>query len=378
MKTAYFDNSATTRMDPRVQEVLLTTLSTVYGNPSSPHAAGREARKIIEDSREQVAQALGVSDREILFTSGATEANNLILRGVGEKNGKHIITTQIEHPSVLEVCSFLEKEGWSITRLPVNDQGALLPSDVQKAITEETSLVSVMWANNEVGTVQPVEKLGKDRTYLLHSDAAQALGKVPVNVNEVDFLTLSGHKLHGPKGIGALYFRKGVPLHPLLFGGGQEFEKRGGTENVALIAGFAMAVSLAVEELSKNRTAMEENRQRLMGMVTTISNCSVLGSEAERLPNILNVCFEGVDAEALVLALDAEGVHVSSGSACSSLSTEPSHVLLAMGIPMNKAKTSVRFSIAVDTTREELDHLFEVLPKTVSRLRSYSEKKVDG
>ena len=378
MKTSYFDNSATTRIDPQVQEVLLKTFSRVYGNPSSPHAAGREARKVIEDSRERIAGALGVHEREIIFTSGATEANNLVFRGVGEKKGKHIITTQIEHPSVLEVCSFLEQEGWSITRLAVNETGRVHPADVQKAVTGQTVLVSVMWANNEVGTIQPVEILGKDREYLLHSDAAQALGKIPLNLKAVDYLTLSGHKLHGPKGVGALYFRKGVPLHPLILGGGQEFEKRGGTENVALIAGFAKAVSLAMDELSDNRMKMEEARRCLVTMIKTIPESDILGSESDRLPNLLNVSFKGVDAEALVLALDAEGVYISSGSACSSLSTEPSHVLLAMGLPMEKAKNSVRFSVAVDTRNEEVEHLIRVLPRTVSRLRTFSEKKVDG
>ncbi len=375
MKTAYLDNSATTRLDPRVQEVILKTFSDVYGNPSSLHGPGRAARRTVDNARERIAGLLGVDEKEILFTSGATEANNLVFQGLPENRGKHIVTTRVEHPSVSEVCSSLEKHGWEITRLPVNREGRVQPADLLSAVRSDTALVSVMWANNEVGTIQPLDEIAGKVQVPLHSDAAQALGKTPVSLEGMDFLTFSGHKLHGPKGIGGLFHRKGTHLKPLLLGGGQEFEKRGGTENVALIAGFAEAMDLSVRNQSENRRKMADARDKLAGCLRGLPDVSILGAESNGLPNILNACFDGADAEALVLALDAEGVHVSSGSACSSLSTEPSPVLLAMGFSIEEAKTSLRFSVAADTAAEEIEHAMEVIPRIVKRLRGYSEKK---
>ncbi len=378
MSGAYLDNSATTRPDPRVVEVVLRSFREAYGNPSSLHASGRFARRAVDDAREKIAAALGAGESEIIFTSGATEANNLVLRGVCAGRGKHVVTSRVEHPSLLEPCSRLEKEGREISLVSVDGEGRVDAAEIQSALRPGTALVSIMWANNEVGTIQPLLEIAANKKTLLHSDAAQALGKVPISLEGIDLLTFSGHKIHGPKGIGGLFVRKGTRLEPFLLGGGQESGRLGGTENVALIAGLAEAVDIAVKELPENRVRMEEARRRLVECIQTVPGATLLGSGEGRLPNILNVRFEGVDAEAMVLAFDVEGIHVSSGSACASLGTEPSHVLLAMGLSREEAKTSLRFSVAADTREEELDHAVETIPRVISRLRSVSPSFGEG
>ncbi len=372
---AYLDNAATTRMSAEVRSAIDIGLRENFGNPSSLHAAGRAARKAVEDARERIAAALGADPKEILFTSGATESDNLALFGVCEalrERGNHIVTSTVEHPAVLEACHALERRGFAVTRVPVDGRGCVDPAAVEKAVTPRTVLISIMWANNEVGTVQPIAEIARSKRALLHSDTAQGLGKVPVHLEGIDLLTFSGHKIHGPKGIGGLFVRKGTPLTPLLVGGGQEFEKRAGTENVPCIAGFACAVEGAVRRQQENAVRMESLRERLRRGLERIPDAHENGHPSKRLPGILNVSFEGVDGEAVVLALDAEGICVSTGSACASLGSEPSHVLRAMGVSPDRIRASIRFSVASDTTDPEVDHAVEKVPRIVERLRRIS------
>lgn len=361
--TAYLDNAATTRLDPEVRAAMEPALGAVFGNPSSLHSAGRAARKLVEDARERVAASLGCDPREIVFTSCATEANNLAILGAPEGE---VVTTAVEHPSVLEACA---RRG-RVRSVGVDETGRVSAGAVSAAVTAKTALVSVMAANNEVGTVQPVGEIAKGRA-LLHVDAAQALGKIPVPLEGVDLLTFSAHKIHGPKGIGGLFVRRGTPLRAQIVGGGQEFERRAGTENVALILGLAKAVELAVRNRERNARRMEELRGRLRAL-ERLPDVRVHGHPTHRLPGLLNLAFEGVDGEALILALDAEGVCVSTGSACASLSLEPSPVLRAMGVPPAIARGSVRFSVAADTSDEEVALALEKVPKVVERLRRIS------
>lgn len=368
MTSAYLDNAATTRLHPEVRAAMEPFFGPVFGNPSSLHAAGRAARKAIEDARESIAARLGADPREIFFTSCATEANNWALFGVVEAmRGSRVATSSIEHPSILEACRVLERRGVSVTRLSVDRHGRVDPGSLPDA-----DLVSIMWANNEVGTLQPIAEIARQRRALLHTDAAQALGKVPVSLEGIDLLTFSAHKIHGPKGVGGIFVRKGTPIAPLLVGGGQEFEKRAGTENVAMIVGLARAVDLAVRDRERNAARMESLRHRLLRGFEAIPHVSVNGHPTDRLPGILNVSFEGVDGEAVILALDAEGVCVSTGSACAALGTEPSHVLRAMGLSPDLTRASIRFSVAADTTDEEIDRALETVPRVVDRLRRLS------
>lgn len=347
MKTAYLDNAATTRLDPRVREAMEPAFGPLFGNPSSLHAAGRAARKAIEDARERIAARLGCDPKEILFTSCATESNNLALHG---RTG--VAVSAVEHPSVIEAAR-------GATILPVDETGRIreIPS---------APFVSVMLANNEVGTIQPIAEIAKAKRGLLHVDAAQALGKIPVSLDGIDLLTFSGHKIHGPKGIGGLFVRKGTPLTPMLMGGGQEFEKRAGTENVALILGLARSVELC------DPRNLEALRARLWKGLSQLPDVHLNGHPTERLPSILNVSFDGVDGEAAILALDAEGVQVSTGSACASLSMEVSPVLRAMGLTPERARASIRFSVSWDTREEEIDLALEKVPKVIGRLRAIS------
>jgi len=358
----YLDNAATTQVRPEVRAAMDPFLDRDYGNPSSLHAAGRRARRALEDARETAAAVLGGDPKEIVFTSGATESNALAIAGVAEAlrgRADHLVTTAIEHPSVLEAFARLEKQGWKVTRVPVDSAGLVDPARVAAAVTPKTALVSVMLVNNEVGSIQPLAAIRKAVPgVVIHSDAAQAIGKVPVDLRDADLVTFSAHKIHGPKGVGGLWIRKGTPLAAQLVGGGQEFEKRAGTENVAGAVGLAAALKLA------GPGRMAELRERLR---------RALGAPADaRAPHILNVAFEGVDGEAAILALDAAGICISSGSACASGSTKPSHVLTAMGLPADVVKSSVRFSLSMMTTDEDIDGALRIVPGVVERLRKIS------
>jgi cysteine desulfurase len=359
----YLDNAATTRIRPEVRAAMEPFLDRDFGNASSLHAAGRKARRALEDARETIASGLGGDPKEIVFTSGATESNTLAIVGAAEalrSRGDHLVTTAIEHPSVLETFARLERQGFQVTRVPVGADGLVDPARVAAAVTPKTVLISVMTVNNEVGTVQPIAAIRKAAAgILLHTDAAQAVGKVPVNVRDADLVTFSAHKIHGPVGVGGLWVRKGTPLVPQLVGGGQEFEKRAGTENVAGAVGLAAAIKLA----APGRMGALRDRLR-----EGIGGAAIAGAA----PHILNVSFEGVDGEAVILALDAAGVCVSSGSACASGSTKPSHVLTAMGLPSDVVKSSVRFSLSELTTDEEIDGAVAAVVRVVDRLRRIS------
>lgn len=363
----YLDGASTTPLLPEVRRAMAPGLEGAFGNPSSPHAAGREARRIVEDARETVAAALGADPGGLVFTSGATESNHLAIEGAAEalrERGDHVVTSAIEHPSVLAACARLEARGLRVTRVPVGGSGRVDPEAVARAVTPRTILVSVMWVNNETGAVQPVAELrAAAGDAVLHSDAAQAVGKVPVDPAAVDLLTFSAHKLHGPKGVGGLWIRRGTPLVPRTGGGGQERERRAGTENVAGIAGLAEAVRIACRDRGANAARMAALRDRLRAGL----GAPVAGDPGA--PHLLTALFEGIEAEAAVLALDAEGICVSSGSACASLSMEPSHVLRAMGVPAEAARGSLRFGITALTTEDEIDRAVEGVKRVVSRLR---------
>jgi cysteine desulfurase len=365
----YLDSAASTRLLPEVQAAMVSCLSEGGGNPSSPHAAGRLARKRIEDARDAVAAGLGANPKEIIFTSGATESNNLAIAGVAEAlraRGDHVVTSAVEHPCILQSCARLETRGYRVTRLPVGRDGRVDPGEVARAVTPRTVLVSIQWANHEVGTVQPVREIREAAGgAVFHVDAAQAMGKVPVDLSSCDLLTFSGHKVHGPAGTGGLWVRRGTPLAPLLVGGGQEFERRAGTENVAVIVGLAVAVTIALRDLETNARKMESLRGRLLGLPGSRVN----GHPRLRTPHLLNATFEGIDGEAAIVALDREGICVSSGSACASLSREPSPVLRAMGLSIEEARSSLRLSVSALSTEAEIDGALEIVPRVLGRLK---------
>jgi len=367
----YLDNAATTRVKPEVRAAMEPFLDRDYGNASSLHAAGRRARRALEDARETVATCLGGDPKDIVFTSGATESNALAIAGAAEAlrgRGDHLVTSAIEHPSVLETFARLEKQGWRVTRVGVDETGLVDPARVAAALTPKTVLVSIMTVNNEVGSVQPMAELRKAVPgVILHTDAAQAFGKVPLSVRDVDLLTISAHKMHGPKGVGGLWIRKGTPLAAQAVGGGQEFERRAGTENVAGAIGLATAMSSAGDP-----APMAVLRDRLQQGLQKLGDVRVAGPGDRRAPHILNVSFHGVDGEAAILAMDAAGLCVSSGSACASGSTKPSHVLQAMGLPSDVSKSSVRFSLSSLTTAEDIDAALGIAAKVIDRLRKIS------
>jgi len=369
----YLDNAATTRVKPEVRAAMEPFLDRDYGNASSLHAAGRRARRALEDARETVAGCLGADPKEIVFTSGATESNALAIAGAAEalrSRGDHLVTSAIEHPSVLETFARLERQGWRVTRVPVDGLGLVDPEKVRAAITPRTALVSVMTVNNEVGSLQPIAEIRRAAAgVVFHTDAAQAIGRVPVPLRDADLVTFSAHKIHGPKGVGGLWVRKGTPLAAQSVGGGQEFERRAGTENVAGVAGLAVAMKLACAE-SGGR--MDSLRERLRAGLERLGGVRVWGPPDRRAPHLLNVSIEGVDSEAAILALDAAGVCVSSGSACASMSMKPSHVLQAMGVPADLSKSSVRFSLSGLTTEEDIDGALAAVPGVVERLRKIS------
>ncbi|MEN8614854.1 cysteine desulfurase NifS [Dehalogenimonas sp. THU2] len=381
MRQVYLDNSATTPIDPRVRSAILPYLEDQFGNPSSVHSAGQNVRAAVEEAREKVAALIGARADEVFFTSGGTEADNWAIKGTAwakREKGNHIITSAIEHHAVIESCHYLSKHGFDITLLPVDEYGLVDPEEVKRAITEKTILISVMHANNEIGTIQPVTEIGRiarERGILFHVDAVQTAGHLPVNVIEmnVDLLSVSGHKLYGPKGIGALYIKKGVRIDPLMSGGSQERGKRPGTENVPGIIGFGKAAELALEDMSGETERLTVLRDKLATeLQTRIPDSHLNGHPTQRLPNNVNISFKYVEGESLVLNLDFDGIYASTGSACSSSSLEPSHVLLACGLIAEEAHGSLRFSLGKFTEAEDIEKVIEVLPGIVKKLRAMS------
>lgn len=383
-KEVYLDYAATTPVRPEVYEAMKPFLSDKYGNPSSIHHFGREAKVAIEEAREKIAKAIGAKNDEIIFTSGGTESNNMVLKGVAlalSEKGKHIITSSIEHHAVLEPCHFLEKLGFEVTYLKVDKDGIIDPEELRKAIRKDTILISIMHANNEIGTIEPIEelsKIAKEYNIYFHTDAVQTVGHIPVNVDilGVDFLSLSAHKFYGPKGVGALYIRKGTRLYPLIHGGEQEQRRRAGTENVAGIVGMGKAIELACSELDQEIKRLTVLRDYFISEVEKrIPDVYLNGHRTKRLPNNINFSFAYIEGESILLNLDLEGIGVSTGSACSSSSLEPSHVLSAIGTPIELAHSAIRFTLGLYTNKEDLDYTLDVLEKTVERLRSISPYK---
>ena len=377
----YADNAATTPVHAKAAEAMLACLKEEYGNPSSLHTVGQRAKELLDQARADMAACLGAEAREIYFTGGGSEADNqALLTGamLGAKKGKtHLITTAFEHHAVLHAMKRLEKLGFTVTYLDVHEDGVVRPEDVAAALTEDTALVSVMLVNNEIGTLQPVAEIAKlchEKGVLVHTDAVQAVGHIPVDVKalDVDMLSLSGHKFHAPKGVGALYCRKGIRPEILIEGGAQEFGRRGGTENLPGSVAMAAALREATENLDREMDQVTALREKLIAGLETIPHSRLNGSRTLRCPGTVNFCFEGIEGESLLLLLDAKGVAASSGSACTSGSLDPSHVLLALGLPHEIAHGSLRLSLTADNTEAEVDHILAVVPEVVSYLRSIS------
>mgnify|MGYP002388514407 FL=1 len=375
------DHSATTPVAAEVLEAMLPYFSDKFGNASSLHGFGREAREALEESRQKVARLLNADPGEIVFTSGGTESDNLALRGIAYKNrnsGRHIITSQIEHPAILETCRSLEREGFTVTYLPVNREGLIELSELERTIRPDTILISIMHANNEVGTIQPLEEVGRlaaDRDIYLHTDAVQTVGKIPVDVEAMgaDLLSLSAHKLYGPKGVGALFIRRGTKIQSLATGGGHERNLRSGTENVAGIVGLARAADLAREEMAAEGHRLVELRDRLAELVLgRVKDAWINGSMEKRLPGSLNLGFSYVEGESLLLYLDSKGIAVSTGSACSSHKLEPSHVLLALGLRPEQCHGSLRITMGRSNNQEQVDYVADCIAEAVERFRMMS------
>jgi cysteine desulfurase len=373
----YLDYAATTPVDPRVLEAMLPFFSARAGNASSLHAFGQEARAAVDEARAQVAKAIGARPNEIVFTSGATESDNLAVNGVAlatEGRGRHIVTTVIEHHAILESCHGLEQRGYTVTYVPVDGGGIVDPDEVRRALRPDTVLISVMAANNEVGTLQPLAEIGRvarERNIPFHSDATQLVGAGPVKVDDlqVDLLSLSGHKRHGPKGVGALYLRRGTPLVPVQRGGGHERGWRGGTENVPGIVGLGKALQIAVDAMAEEAPRLTAMRDRLISEALALPGAHLNGDPVRRLPNNVNVSFDGTDSQSLVMSLDLHGVAASAGSACSSGSIEASHVLTALGIPAERATAAVRLTLGRETTDAEITYAVQALRDVVTRLQ---------
>ena len=377
----YADNAATTKLSPAVLEAMMPYLTEEYGNPSSLYRFGNHAKRAIEQARKEVADVLGAEPFEILFTGGGTEADNWvkeIMRSLKARGKNHFITSAVEHHALLHSAQRLQKEGFEVTFIPVDREGQIDPEQVRAAIRPETGLVSIMFANNEIGTIYPIKEIGaicRQAGVLFHTDAVQAAGHLPINVKEmnIDLLSLSAHKFHGPKGVGAFYCRRGIPLPSLIDGGAQERGKRAGTENVAGIVGLGAALRLANEEMSEASARVSAMRDRLIdGILQTVPMCRLNGPRHNRLPGNCNISFLGIEGESLLLRLDLAGIAASSGSACASSSLDPSHVLLAIGLPHEVAHGSVRLSPSDYNTEEDVDYILEKLPEIVSTLRSMS------
>jgi cysteine desulfurase len=375
------DHGATTRPDPEVISAMLPYFNDLFGNASSLHTFGREAKDALNRSHEKVARLLGTGPEEIIFTSGGTESDNLAIKGIAylKKNkGKHIIASVIEHPAVLNTCMYLEEAGYRITYIPVDEMGLVNPGDVEAAITDDTILISIMHANNEIGTIQPISEISRiahERDVLVHTDAVQSIGKISTTIAElgVDLLSISAHKIHGPKGVGALYVNKGINLESLVHGGGHEMGKRSGTENIPGIVGLAKAIELSEQRLDKDASYLTGLRDTMINKITNgISNCYLSGHPTKRLPNNVNMRFSFVEGESLMLMLDTKGVAVSTGSACSSGSLEPSHVLTALNIPPVEIHGNLRITLGRENTMEEVDYVVENLVEIVDKLRVIS------
>ena len=380
-KTIYMDYAATTYTKPEVLEEMIPYFTQHFGNPSSIYSISRDTKRALDLSRDRVSKAINAESNEIYFTGGGSEADNWAIKGIAyaqSKKGNHIITTKIEHHAVLHTCEFLEKQGFEITYLPVDEFGFISLKDLEEAITDKTILVSIMFANNEIGTIQPIKEIGalcREKKVLFHTDAVQAIGNVPVDVKEmnIDMLSMAAHKVYGPKGIGALYIRKGIRIENLIHGGGQERSRRAGTENVAGIVGFGKAIELAASNLEINSARLKKLRDKFIEGLLKIPYTRLNGSKGDkRLPGNVNVCFEFIEGESTLLLLDDLGICASSGSACTSGALDPSHVLLAIGLPHEIAHGSLRLSLGDSSTEEEVDYVLGVLPGIVSRLREMS------
>jgi cysteine desulfurase len=375
----YFDHNATTPVDPAVAEAVVRALSTEFGNASSVHHFGQQAKGVLDDARSAVSRLIGGEPSEVVFTSGGTEADNFALRGVAEAleptGRRHLIASSIEHEAVLTTFKALARRGWNTTLLPVGVSGVVSPDALREALTEQTALVSVMHANNEIGTIQPVAELARmahERGALFHTDAVQSVGKIPVDTRAlgVDLLSLSAHKFYGPKGAGALWIKRGTRVSAILTGGKHERNRRAGTENVPAIAGFGVAARLAISKLTTDANRVGALRDRLeQAVLSRVPGTAINGARDARVPNTTNISFEGIEAESLLIALDLEGIAVSTGSACSSGTLEPSHVLRAMGLPTHRTQNSIRISLGSGNTDAEVDYFLEKLPKVVEKLR---------
>ncbi|PKM59250.1 MAG: cysteine desulfurase NifS [Firmicutes bacterium HGW-Firmicutes-4] len=386
MKRIYLDHAATTPVDPAVVETMLPFFTEYFGNPSSVYTEGRGVKKSIEAARLQIAAAINADPREIYFTGSGSEADNWAIKGIAMKNqakGKHIITSTIEHHAVLHTCEYLEKQGFEVTYLPVDEFGLISLDDLRNAIRKDTILVTIMFANNEIGTIEPIKEIGeivKEKGIIFHTDAVQALGNIPVDVKDlnVDLLSISAHKIYGPKGIGALFIRKGVPIDNLIHGGAQERKKRAGTENTAEIVAFGKAAEMVTEHLEDNAAHMKKLRDLLIkGVMENIPQVRLNGHPEKRLPGNANFCFDYIEGESILLSLDIIGVAGSSGSACTSGSLDPSHVLLAIGLPAGVAHGSLRLSIGKHTTVEDINYVVDNLIQIIERLRKMSPINAD-
>lgn len=381
MRRIYLDHSATTPVRREVAEVMREYLTEKYGNPSSVHSIGREAKEGLEKAREQVAASINAQPDEIVFTSGGTEADNMAILGIAYRyadRGRHIITSAVEHHAVLHTCQHLAKKGYKVTVLPVDEYGIIRMDDLRKALTEETILITIMTANNEVGSIQPIEEIGalaREKGIIFHSDAVQALGKMPVDVQKmnIDLLSGSAHKIYGPKGVGFLYVRKGIKLEPLVYGGGQERKYRAGTENITGIVGLGKAMELACEDLTTDMPRLKRLRNSLIqGLQERIGHVKLNGHPTLRIPTNANLSFEFVEGESLLLSLDMQGIAASSGSACTSGSLNLSHVLLAMGLSHELAHGSIRMTLGRSNTEKDIEYVLDVFPGIVDRLRNMS------
>lgn len=381
MSGIYLDHAATTAVRKEVLDTMLPYFSENYGNPSSIYEIAREAKKAVDNARKQVATAIGADEKEIYFTAGGSESDNWAIKGIAEnyKNkGKHIITSSIEHHAVLHTCQYLEKSGYEITYLPVDEYGKINLDDLEKAIRSDTILISIMFANNEIGTLEPIKQIGeiaKKHNIIFHTDAVQAVGHIKIDVKDmnIDMLSLSGHKLYGPKGIGALYVRKGIKLKSYIHGGAQERGLRAGTENVPGIIGLGKAIEIATSEMEQENKKLIKLRDEIIdGILNTIPYTKLNGHRTDRLPGNVNISFEFVEGESILLLLDMNGIYASSGSACTSGSLDPSHVLLAIGLPHEKAHGSLRMTLGIENTEEDVKKLLEVLPGIIKRLRDMS------
>ncbi|MCL4514644.1 MAG: cysteine desulfurase NifS [Firmicutes bacterium] len=381
MKRIYLDHAATTPVAPAVLEAMLPYFTEKFGNPSTLYFYGREAKQAIEDAREKVAAIIGARPQEIIFTGGGSESDNYAIKGAAfanEARGKHVITSAVEHHAVFDTCKFLESRGFEVTYLPVDEDGLVSPDEVAKAIRPDTILITIMHANNEVGTIEPIAEIGRiarEKGVYFHTDAVQTAGALPINVDElkVDLLSMSAHKFYGPKGVGVLYVRRGTKLTPLIHGGGQERKRRAGTENVAEIVGLAKALELAQEGMTARNERLIRLRDRLMnGLLEKIPELKLNGHPTRRLPGNVNVSVLYIEGESMLLNLDFKGIAASSGSACTSGSLEPSHVLLAMGMPHEVAHGSLRLTLGNENTEEDVDYILEVLPGIVEKLRAMS------